>query len=146
MGGFTRSVVIALATGVSSVGIGCSPYYSGVPPAVGPKDAPESRVGERIFREQRFSKFFVENTTGNVNGRLPTGDPVLLQTHSLRRGVLNSPFSGQAMSCVACHMVDDAIQVNRGGIRGYTDFSQRSPIPHLSQDSLATTPRNSPTL
>lgn len=124
----------------------CSPQYAGVEPVIGPKDSPESRVGERLFREPRFSQYFVKMSGGNVNARLSQGDPILARVRANRRGDVEGPFANQAMSCVACHMVGDAEFIRHGGMRGYADFAQRSPIPHLATDPLTSTPRNAPTM
>jgi cytochrome c peroxidase len=124
----------------------CSPSYVGVPPVVVPKDSPESRIGERLFREPRFSQFFMKMSVGNVNARIAQGDPVLAKNRAHRRGEVDGPFANQAMSCVACHMVGDAQLARHGGMRGYADFAQRSPIPRLPGDPSISTPRNAPTL
>jgi len=143
---FTRCFTFLLFAAVFS---GCSPSYQGVAPVIGPKDTPESLLGERLFRELRFSKFFVREGGGNPNAKLAQGDPALAQLDSPRRGELRSPFATQAMSCVACHMVDDAQGSQRGGMRVYADFAERSPIPQLSgaqADGQRFTARNSPSL
>ncbi|MBC7396682.1 MAG: hypothetical protein H7333_04490 [Bdellovibrionales bacterium] len=126
--------------------VGCSPRYNNVAPVVPPKDAPQSALGERLFRDFRFSKFFVEHSAGDSNQVLAGGDPRLDSVTSGRRGTLANPFAGQAMSCVACHMVGDAEKFNKQGMRAYTDFASRSSIPALGTDSLVSTPRNTPTL
>ncbi len=124
----------------------CSPGYNGVEPVVAPKDAPQSALGERLFRDFRFSKFFVEHSGGDSNKVLVSGDPRLDSVTSSRRGTLANPFAGQAMSCVACHMVGDAEKFNKQGMRAYADFAPRTAIPALGTDSLFSTPRNTPTL
>jgi hypothetical protein len=124
----------------------CSPGYQNTPPVIGPKDTAESSLGERFFREPRFSKYFVDHSAGNPNAVLAQGDPTLNLLPTPRRGTLTGPFAGQAMSCVACHMVGDAKNINHAGQRGYTDFSARSAIPPLPTDHLTTTTRNTPTL
>ena len=114
------------------------------PPAPKPKDTPESKVGERFFRDPRFSGFYYQQAHGNVNLRMKSGDPVLARMVG-PRGNFQNPFQNQAMSCVACHMVDDAAKINGAGTRAYTDFTQRSPIP-ARDDGATTTPRRSPPL
>jgi len=122
---------------------GCSNATHDVLPATDPKDTPESRVGERLFREPRFSQLFYSESQGNVNAEV-SGDPVLsaLPKQGER---LHSPFSGQTISCVACHMVDDAAGVPGGGNRAYADFSPRTLIPVRDDGSVVTT-RNTPGL
>ncbi len=124
-------------------GAGCSksPY---VPQPVKPKDSTESKIGERLFRDPRFSNFFFKASHGNVNAKLDGGDPVLARMRG-PRGDFANPFKSQAMTCVACHMVDDAAKIPGAGTRAYTDFSQRSPIPDRG-DGLTQTPRRSPPL
>ncbi|HBH81667.1 MAG TPA: hypothetical protein DDY39_17720, partial [Nitrospira sp.] len=39
------------------------------------------------------------------------------------------PFKGRSMNCRACHLVDDVLEAPGGGMRSYTDFARRSPIP-----------------
>lgn len=141
----TLSVALLLATLASA----CSPKYKGVDPVIGPKDTAESILGERLFREPRFSKYFVRQSGGDPNGQLRQGDPALERLASPRRGDLSNPFARQAMSCAGCHMVDDARSLARGGMRGYADFAARSPIPSAdggAHAGLETTPRNSPIL
>lgn len=49
------------------------------------------------------------------------------------------------MNCRSCHFVDEFVGVPGGGMRTYTDFAVRSPIPSRS-DGKVTAPRNSPPL
>src|SRR5579885_3617806 len=121
----------------------CSNATHDGPQAFDPKDTPESRVGERLFREPRFSQLFYSESGGDVN-RGVAGDPVL---SSLPRSgqELRSPFAGQTVSCVACHMVDDAAAVPGAGNRAYADFASRTLIPVRDDGSVVTT-RNTPTL
>ena len=121
-------------TVISLIFVNCSPRYSAVAPVIGPKDTAESILGERLFREPRFSKYFARQSGGNPNARLTHGDPALEKLPSPRRGDLSSPFARQAMSCAACHFVDDAQNIARGGIRGYADFAARSPSPNQGLD------------
>lgn len=141
-----RSWRLIALPAVLTVITACSPQYAGTSPVTNPKDTAESNLGERLFRDPRFSKFFVLNSHGDVNAELVEGDPAVSREHSARRGEFPNPFAGQAMSCVACHMVGDAQGLRHAGMRGYTDFVSRTPIPHLDTDDLATTPRNTPTL
>src|SRR3954466_16203725 len=78
-------------------------------PLEDPADTPAIRVGERLFREPRFSQLYFARSAGNANA-LVAGDPVLDELP--RDGaMLPNPFKGQTMSCVSCHMVDEATRV-----------------------------------
>jgi hypothetical protein len=81
---------------------------------------------------------------GKVNDALPAGDPVVdqVQTTGLP---LSGPFAGMSMNCRSCHFVDEFVGVSGGGMRTYTDFARRSPIP-ARPDGKLTAPRNSPPL
>src|SRR5579885_693761 len=83
----------------------CSNAAHVTPSIFDPKDTPESRVGERLFREPRFSQLFFSESGGRVNEAV-AGDPNLASLPRAR-DKLRSPFEGQTISCVACHMVDD---------------------------------------
>jgi cytochrome c peroxidase len=124
---------------------GCSNVVSDRMPLLDPMDTPESRVGERLFRETRFSQLFFTASAGDVNARV-AGDPVLERLPHAG-GTRSGPFAGQTMSCASCHMVDDATRVMRegGGSRSYADFAPRTLVPVRSDGSLVTT-RNTPTL
>jgi len=104
---------------------------------------PATLVGERLFKETRFSQFFAAHAT-SVNETLGSGDPVMDATETLD-GSLPGPFAGQSMNCSACHLVDQQESRPGGGIRTYGDFARRSPIP-LREDGKTVTPRNSPPL
>jgi len=108
----------------------------------------EVSVGERLFVETRFAQAFRAylNSGGNVNDTLPVGDPVLALSETTGPGVgLPGPFVGLSMNCRACHLVDEHVGAPGGGMRTYTDFALRSPIPDRG-DSKRTAPRNSPPL
>ena len=106
----------------------------------------EEAVGERLFLETRFAQAFKSflDRGGQINERLPAGDPVLDDTQTTGRP-LPGPFAGLTMNCQACHLVDEHVSRPRGGMRTYTDFARRSPVPERD-DGLQTTPRNSPPL
>jgi hypothetical protein len=108
----------------------------------------EASVGERLFVETRFAQAFRAylNSGGNVNDTLPVGDPVLALSETTGPGAgLPGPFVGLSMNCRACHLVDEHVGAPGGGMRTYTDFALRSPIPDRG-DSKRTAPRNSPPL
>jgi cytochrome c peroxidase len=90
-------------------------------------DPPEVAIGERLFKEPRFSQFFYRVSKGRVNAELENGDPALDKLETIE-GRMKSPFQGQAMSCASCHMVDQAVETVGGGMRLYADFAKRSPV------------------
>lgn len=124
---------------------------SSAPPSVAATGTPgaEADVGERLFVETRFSQFFKTHlpSGGNVNDPLPAGDPAVakvLLPGGNPSGV-TSPFAGMSMNCRSCHFVDEFVGISGGGMRTYTDFATRSPIPSRPDGKL-TAPRNSPPL
>ena len=124
---------------------------SAPPPSVAATGTPgaQADVGERLFVETRFAQFFKAHLPpgGNVNDPLPAGDPVVakvLLPGGTPPGVA-SPFAGMSMNCRSCHFVDEFVGVPGGGMRTYTDFAIRSPIPSRPDGKL-TAPRNSPPL
>jgi hypothetical protein len=106
----------------------------------------EEAVGERLFLETRFAQAFKAflDGGGNVNDPLPAGDPVLDDTRTIGQP-LPGPFAGLTMNCRTCHLVDEHVTTPGGGMRTYTDFARRSPVPERADGQL-TTPRNSPPL
>ena len=108
-------------------------------------DPPEVQVGERLFLETRFAKFFFANSNGDVNAVLPAGDPVMDQVETTG-APLPGPFQGQSMNCRQCHLVDEMKPQSTFYVRSYCDFARRSPVPATDFDNLMTTPRNSPLL
>jgi len=107
-------------------------------------DPPEVAIGERLFLETRFSQFFQAHSGGDANAVLAQGDPVMDALQTIV-GPIPGPFAGGGMNCRACHLVDDAKDIPRGGNRSYADFARRSPIPER-EDGRSVTPRNSPPL
>lgn len=108
----------------------------------------EASVGERLFVETRFAQFFKSylDSGGQVNDTLPAGDPVMDLVETTGPGIgLPGPFAGLSMNCRACHLVDEHVGTPGGGMRTYTDFAARSPIPGRG-DGKRTAPRNSPPL
>ncbi len=153
---YRRHTVFAHAVGISSWIIvslllaGCG-SGTDAPPSVAATGTPgaQADVGERLFVETRFSQFFKTHIppSGNINDPLPAGDPVVakvLLPGSTPPGVA-SPFAGMSMNCRSCHFVDEFVRVPGGGMRTYTDFAVRSPIPSRPDGKL-TAPRNSPPL
>jgi len=109
-------------------------------------DPPAVTNGERLFLETRFAQFFKAylDAGGTVNAPLPAGDPVMNLTVTTRSG-LPGPFAGLSMNCRACHLVDEHVARQGGGMRTYGDFARRSPIPARA-DGKTVAPRNSPPL
>ena len=136
---------------ISLLLIGCSGgSNTPAPPLVAATGTPgaEASVGERLFVETRFAQAFKAylDSGGNVNDTLPAGDPVMDLFETTRSGVgLSGPFAGLTMNCRACHLVDEHVGTPGGGMRAYTDFALRSPIPDRG-DGKRTAPRNSPPL
>lgn len=109
-------------------------------------DPSEIVIGERLFLETRFAQFFKQfvDRGGMTNQPLPAGDPVMNTTVTVGEP-LPGPFAGQSMNCRACHLVDEQLDTASGGMRTYTDFARRSPVP-AREDGATVAPRNSPPL
>jgi len=108
----------------------------------------QADVGERLFVETRFSQFFKAHLPpgGNINDPLPTGDPVVTTVQLPGNpNPTTSPFAGMSMNCRSCHFIDEFVGFSNGGMRTYTDYAVRSPIPSRPDGKL-TAPRNSPPL
>jgi hypothetical protein len=136
---------------ISLLLVGCGGGSSSPAPAsVSATGTPgaEASVGERLFVETRFAQAFKAylDSGGMVNDALPVGDPVMNLSETTGPGVgLPGPFAGLSMNCRACHLVDEHVGISGGGMRTYTDFALRSPIPDRG-DGKRTAPRNSPPL
>lgn len=147
---FAQVVIMSSWVFFSLLLISCG---SGTPeqPSIAATGTPgaQADVGERLFVETRFAQFFKTHLPpgGNVNDPLPAGDPVVAKVF-LPGGNPNgvaSPFAGMSMNCRSCHFVDEFVGIPGGGMRTYTDFAVRSPIPSRPDGKL-TAPRNSPPL
>jgi hypothetical protein len=112
---------------------------------VGTPDATES-VGERLCLETRFAQAFKAflDSGGQVDDPQPDSDPVLDDTQTIDQP-LPGPFAARTMNCRACHLVDEHVSTPGGGMRTYTDFARRSPVPVRENDKL-TAVRNGPPL
>lgn len=76
----------------------------------------------------------------------PMGGPVMDTTETIK-DPLPGPFAGQSMNCRACHLVDEHVDTEGGGMRTYTDFTRRRPVPDRPdriEDDKVTAPRTSP--
>lgn len=144
---FGRSSLIFIS--LLLVGCGSGGSSSSPPPSVAATGTPgaEATVGERLFLETRFAqafKVFLDNG-GNINDP-NAGDPVMNLSETTGQGIgLPGPFAGLSMNCRGCHFVDEHVGRVGGGMRTYTDFALRSPIPNRG-DGKRTAPRNSPPL
>ena len=138
-----RFILVALwsAVAAAAIFVGCG---SGVAPAISTENEAATPtadpIGERLFLDTRFAKFFFEHMTG-YNTPLTTGDPVVATTLN-PAGNLPGPFAGQSTNCRSCHFVTEFQGVPNAGNRTYADFTTRSPLP-VSQNGFDTTPRNS---
>ncbi len=105
----------------------------------------EEAVGERLFLETRFAQAFKEalDNGGDINDP-NIGDPVVDIVETLGAPI-DGPFKGLSMNCRACHLVDDVLDAPGGGMRTYTDFARRSPLP-VRADGKTVAVRNSPPL
>ena len=132
-------LALALVTGIFVQGCGSS----AAPAAPTESDAtpPADPIGEALFLDTRFSEFFAANMT-SVNAPLLSGDPSVGQVQTLN-GPLPGPFAGQSTNCRSCHFVTEFQGVAGAGIRTYSDFTTRSPLPAKQPNGFDHTPRNS---
>jgi len=116
-------------------------------------DPPEVLLGERLFLESRFSQFFSQNISdqNDINSELIKGDPALNKTVRFfglppyQIPFIDGPYKGKSFNCRSCHLVDEHLEQSELGMRSYTDFASRSPLP-TRDDGMTVTTRNSPTL
>lgn len=113
---------------VLSAMAGCG---SGVAPAISTENegttAAADPIGERIFLDTRFAKFFFTHMTG-YNTPLVAGDPAMATVEN-GAGGLPGPFAGKSINCRSCHFVTEFQGVAGAGNRTYADFTTRSPLP-----------------
>lgn len=100
------------------------------------------RLGERIFRDMRFSEHFYRVSAGDPNFLFMDGSEHL-KVMNTNSGVKISPFKGQTQSCTSCHMADQSFM--KVAMRGYNDFDVLTPVPKR-KDGRTHTLRNTPTL
>ncbi len=102
-------------------------------------------LGERLFNDGRFSRYFWHQSAGDVNAELNQGE-AHLNVMVTPLGPVTSPFAGQTTSCASCHMVDQAFgSANDPGMRTYTEFSPTAKIAPRP-DQRTHTARNTPSL
>ncbi len=90
----------------------------------------EESVGERLFLETRFAQAFKVSLDNGGDINDPNiSDSVVDTVETLGAPIDPGPFKGLSMNCRACHFVDDVLDAPRGGMRTYTDFARRSPLP-----------------
>ena len=137
------AVASAAMTIVAAGALGASCWDVETIPAVN-DDPPEVQLGERLFRETRFSQLFFARAV-DPNRALGEGDPALARTMRANGQSFVGPYAGFGMNCASCHLVDELDAVAGAGTRSYSDFARRSPIP-AREDGRTLTPRNSPTM
>ena len=128
---------------------GCSGGGSSAPATASVTGTPgaEQALGERLFMETRFAQAFKAfvDAGGDLNDP-NAGDPVVDSVETLGAPItVQAPFKGMSMNCRSCHFVDDLLTAPGGGMRTYSDYAQRSPIPARA-DGKTHAPRNSPPL
>ena len=97
------------------------------------KDPAEISIGERLFLETRFAQAYYANPA--------KADPTMDKTITTGNA-LNGPFAGKTMNCRACHMVDEHAKYPVAGMRSYSDYARRPPVPARA-DGANTSGRNS---
>jgi hypothetical protein len=109
---------------------------------VDPFKPADQALGERIFRDPRFSQWFATHAT-SVNALPTSGDPVVAEALDALGPAMPGSLAGAAMACSLCHLVEQNANADGTGMRAYSDYAQRSPIPDRG-DGFSSTPRNSP--
>lgn len=107
-----------------------------------PVSEAEVAIGERLFLETRFSRYFAKRALGDANAMPVNGEPTVATTPGVVAD-LPGAFAGKSMSCRACHLVDEFAE--SAGTRTYADFARRSAIPPRD-DGRKSSDRNSPGL
>lgn len=116
-------------------------------------DPPEIMLGERLFLETRFAQYFKAHLDqgGKINQPITKGDPALNKTVRFsglppyQIPFADGPYAGQTYNCRTCHLVDEHLEQKELGMRSYSDFASRSPVP-TRNDGQVTTVRNAPAL
>ncbi|MFK7815634.1 MAG: hypothetical protein AB8B92_04800 [Gammaproteobacteria bacterium] len=111
----------------------------------------ETLLGERLFQETRFAQFYAKHYDGDVNTPLSKGDPALEKTMRFfglppyQIPFTDSLYAGRSFNCRACHLVDEHSAQSELGMRSYSDYAARSPLPTRADGQIVST-RNSPSL
>jgi len=104
----------------------------------------EQALGERLFRDPRFSQWFASHA-GNLNAPPTAADPTVDVVANAAGPALPSALAGTAVACSACHLVEQDALPDGTRMRAYADFARTSPIPDRGDGALSTA-RNSPPL
>ncbi len=96
----------------------------------------DAALGERLFRDTRFSWFYAQAAT-DLNAPLTAGDPALAVPLA---DEVENPYAGSSFACRTCHLLDEG-----GAPRAYADFSARTAVTDRG-DGATLTPRNTPAL
>ena len=104
-------------------------------------DPPEVELGQRLFRETRFAQFFFAHALA-TNSPLSTADVSIANLPKGKSSFAN-PYKN-SINCASCHLVDEV--VDSEGMRSYSDFAFRSPVPFRKEDPHPRTLRNAPTI
>ena len=131
---FRAAACTALLGAACLQGPGASP--------VDPFKPADQALGERIFRDPRFSQWFATHAAG-VNAFPTVGDPTVAEAQDALGPAMPGSLAGAAMACSLCHLVEQNALPDGTHMRAYSDYAQRSPIPDRG-DGLSTTARNSP--
>jgi hypothetical protein len=122
------------------LGSGCLQGPGATP--VDPFKPADQALGERIFRDPRFSQWFATHAT-SMNAFPSPGDPTVETAVDALGPSMPGSLAGAAMACSLCHLVEQNSLPDGTRMRAYSDYARRSPIPDRG-DGQATTPRNSP--
>jgi hypothetical protein len=136
----TGARLLGLAAGTALFGAGCLQGPGASP--VDPFKPANQALGERIFRDPRFSQWFATHST-NVNAFPTPGDPTVANSDNALGPDMPGSLAVAAMACSLCHLVEQNAAPDGTNMRAYADYAQRSPIPDRG-DGQTHTPRNSP--
>jgi hypothetical protein len=131
---------LSLAACTALLGTSCLQGPGASP--VDPFKPADQALGERIFRDPRFSQWFSTHST-NVNAFPTSGDPTVDDAENALGPAMPGSLAGAAMACSLCHLVEQNAAADGTNMRAYADYAQRSPIPDRG-DGQSHTPRNSP--
>jgi hypothetical protein len=131
---FGAVVYAALLSTACLQGPGASP--------VDPFKPADQALGERIFRDPRFSQWFATHAA-SLNAFPSEGDPTVAEAENALGPAMPGSLAGAAMACSLCHLVEQNALPDATDMRAYSDYAQRSPIPDRG-DGFSTTARNSP--